>query len=220
MRADAAGGSGRGRDRALLEASASPEDRSSQFAPMRCTERLRFARRSDPDESRTGRIAKRARHQLACGARSNRDANGGAQIALLDFAAIARSDRTQLPPANDRRPFAGAGSARFNPNGIKIDPRYRARSRTVKSGFRQRARSSGAENVASANPEVASGIAKTARSPRFRQGFYCGGRRLACNILQRAAGTAATTEFIGRAAAKSNPGNAGAGREINEGAGG
>src|ERR1700687_4401856 len=122
----------------------------------------------------------------------------------MDFAAVTRSDRTRLPPANDRRSFAGAGLARLDSNGIEIDPRYRTRGRAIEPGFRQRARSGCFEGVASANPKTQSGTAENARSPRLRHKSRKGGR--CCRV------TGATT-------AKRNPGNAGAGGEVNQGLG-
>src|SRR5207244_6477131 len=162
-------------------------------------------------------IAQHARHKLARSARSNRHPDGRAKIALLDFAAAPGSDRARMPSANDRQSFARAGPARFESDGIEIDPRYRTRGRAIESGFRQRARSGCVESIASTNPKTKNGSAENARSSRLRQGFYCGGRRLACNILQRAAGTAATTEFVNPTIGKRDPRDAGAAREIDQG---
>src|SRR2546430_16198726 len=91
LRADAAGGRSRGRNRALSEAPAAAQNRSSQFAAVRCSDRLRAARRSDTEQSRASRIAQHARHELAGSARSDRNTDGRAKIALLDFATVARS---------------------------------------------------------------------------------------------------------------------------------
>src|SRR5438270_6760019 len=169
LRADAAGGRSRGRNRALPEAPVAAQNRSSQFAAVRCAERVRTARRGDAEQSRASRIAQHARHELACSARPDRNTDGRAKIALLDFAAAPGSDRARMPSANDRQSFARAGLARFDSDGIEIDPRYRTRGRAIESGFRQRARPGRFESVASANPEAESGTAENARSPRLRR---------------------------------------------------
>src|SRR5207244_744395 len=154
-----------------------------------------------------------ARHPLAGSIGPHGHTDGRAQIALMDIATAARSDRARMPPTNDCRSSARAGPARLDSHRIEVDPRHRTRGRTIEPGFRKRARSGGVKNVAPTNPEIESGAAEVTRSPGLWQGFYCGGRRLACNILQRAAGTAATTEFVNPRSTKRNPGNAGAGRE-------
>ncbi len=75
-----------------------------------------------------------ARHQPAGRARSHGHANGRTEIARLDSATIAQSDRAGTPTANDRRFVARAGLARLHPRRAEINSRYRARSGTIESG--------------------------------------------------------------------------------------
>ena len=105
---------------------------------LRHVGRSRGARCCNPGQPGTGRLARRARYELARGGRPDCYPDGRAKTAHLDFAADPRSGGTRGTSAIHRRSPARAGSARIAARRFAIDPRSRARFRAPKPGVGKR----------------------------------------------------------------------------------
>src|SRR5205814_10169334 len=116
------------------------------------------------DQSRAGRIARGAEHEPARRARSHSHTDGRPEITELDFAAVARSARTGMPPAADCRFVARSRSARGSARLPEIDPRSGTGRGPIEPGFGKRARSRRTQDFAPANPRAQRRTAKADRS--------------------------------------------------------
>ncbi len=130
---------------------------------LRHAVRSRGARCCDPGQPGTGRLARRARYELARGHRPDCYPDGWAETAHLDFAADPRSCGTRGTSAIHRRSPAGAGRARVAARCLASDPRPRARLRATKPGVGKRA---GPDRTKSFPPADSRAQARAADSPR------------------------------------------------------